>query len=93
MGIKKIVKVLLSKESLNQMWKFGVVGGMGGGINLVVLAFLREILHWDNVYAAAATAIVVAGFCNFSFNKLWTFGKHSGKVCPECKKGLDQDHE
>ncbi len=60
-----------------QLLKFGVVGGSGYVINLVVFAFLATNL---GVYHAAAA---VGAFCvalgnNFFWNRHWTFGPGEG---------------
>jgi dolichol-phosphate mannosyltransferase len=60
-----------------QLLKFGVVGGSGYVINLVVFAFLASNL---GVYHAAAAvgAFLVALGNNFFWNRHWTFGPGEG---------------
>ncbi|MBS1679279.1 MAG: GtrA family protein [Actinobacteria bacterium] len=60
-----------------QLLKFGVVGGSGYVINLVVFAFLANNL---GVYHAAAAvgAFLVALGNNFFWNRHWTFGPGEG---------------
>ncbi len=60
-----------------QLVKFGVVGGSGYVINLLVFAFLASNL---GVYHAAAAvgAFVVALGNNFFWNRHWTFGPGEG---------------
>jgi putative flippase GtrA len=60
-----------------QLLKFGVVGGSGYVINLVVFAFLAKNL---GVYHAAAAigAFLVALGNNFFWNRHWTFGPGEG---------------
>ncbi|HEY2055741.1 MAG TPA: GtrA family protein [Solirubrobacterales bacterium] len=60
-----------------QLLKFGVVGGSGYVINLVVFAFLAKNL---GVYHAAAAvgAFFVALGNNFFWNRHWTFGPGEG---------------
>jgi dolichol-phosphate mannosyltransferase len=60
-----------------QLMKFGVVGGSGYVINLVVFAFLASNL---GVYHAAAAvgAFLVALGNNFFWNRHWTFGPGEG---------------
>jgi dolichol-phosphate mannosyltransferase len=60
-----------------QLAKFGVVGGSGYVINLIVFAFLASNL---GVYHAAAAvgAFVVALGNNFFWNRHWTFGPGEG---------------
>lgn len=60
-----------------QLVKFGVVGGSGYAINLVVFAFLARNL---GVYHAAAAvgAFLVALGNNFFWNRHWTFGPGEG---------------
>jgi dolichol-phosphate mannosyltransferase len=64
-------------DSWLQLLKFGVVGGSGYVINLVVFAFLAKNL---GVYHAAAAigAFVVALGNNFFWNRHWTFGPGEG---------------
>jgi len=60
-----------------QLVKFGIVGGSGYVINLVVFAFLASNL---GVYHAAAAvgAFLVALGNNFFWNRHWTFGPGEG---------------
>jgi len=60
-----------------QLLKFGVVGGSGYVINLLVFAFLAKNL---GVYHAAAAvgAFLVALGNNFFWNRHWTFGPGEG---------------
>lgn len=60
-----------------QLMKFGVVGGSGYVINLIVFAFLASNL---GVYHAAAAvgAFLVALANNFFWNRHWTFGPGEG---------------
>jgi dolichol-phosphate mannosyltransferase len=60
-----------------QLVKFGVVGGSGYVINLIVFAFLASNL---GVYHAAAAvgAFLVALANNFFWNRHWTFGPGEG---------------
>jgi len=60
-----------------QLVKFGVVGGSGYVVNLLVFAFLASNL---GVYHAAAAvgAFLVALANNFFWNRHWTFGPGEG---------------
>jgi dolichol-phosphate mannosyltransferase len=64
-------------DSWIQLLKFGIVGGSGYVINLVVFAFLAKNL---GVYHAAAAvgAFLVALGNNFFWNRHWTFGPGEG---------------
>lgn len=60
-----------------QLLKFGVVGGSGYLINLVVFALLAD--HFGVQHAIAAVgAFCVAVTSNFLWNRYWTFGPGSG---------------
>jgi dolichol-phosphate mannosyltransferase len=56
-----------------QLAKFGIVGGSGYLINLVVFALLAGPLGLHHI-AAAVGAFVVAVSNNFFWNRHWTFG-------------------
>ena len=56
-----------------QLAKFGIVGGSGYLINLVVFALLAGPLGLHHI-AAAVGAFVVAVSSNFFWNRVWTFG-------------------
>lgn len=56
-----------------QLAKFGIVGGSGYLINLVVFALLAGPLGIHHI-AAAVGAFVVAVSNNFFWNRHWTFG-------------------
>jgi putative flippase GtrA len=60
-----------------QLVKFGVVGGSGYVINLLVFAFLASDLGVYHV-AAAVGAFLVALGNNFFWNRHWTFGPGDG---------------
>jgi putative flippase GtrA len=55
-----------------QLAKFGIVGGSGYLINLVVFALLAGLLDVHHI-AAAIGAFVVAVSNNFFWNRHWTF--------------------
>ncbi|MGH7909148.1 MAG: GtrA family protein [Thermodesulfobacteriota bacterium] len=63
---------MTSKRTLGQMWKFGTVGLLGVGINLVLLTLLVEVFGWYYLHAAVI-AIICAGAFNFTLNKFFTF--------------------
>jgi len=60
-----------------QLAKFGIVGGSGYVINLVVFALLAGALDLHHLVAAVG-AFVVAVSNNFLWNRLWTFGPGEG---------------
>lgn len=60
-----------------QLFKFGLVGGVGYLINLVVFAILAGPLGVHHVIAAVG-AFCVAVTNNFVLNRYWTFGPGEG---------------
>jgi putative flippase GtrA len=60
-----------------QLIKFGVVGGSGYVINLVVFAFLSGNLGVFHAVAAVGAFCVALGN-NFFWNRHWTFGPGEG---------------
>jgi dolichol-phosphate mannosyltransferase len=60
-----------------QLLKFGIVGGSGYAINLVVFALLADHLGVHHSIAAIG-AFCVAVSNNFLWNRYWTFGPGSG---------------
>jgi putative flippase GtrA len=60
-----------------QLFKFGVVGGSGYLVNLVVFALLASSLGVHHL-AAAVGAFAVAVTNNFLWNRYWTFGPGEG---------------
>jgi dolichol-phosphate mannosyltransferase len=60
-----------------QLVKFGVVGGSGYVINLIVFAFLASNLGVYHVVAAVGAFLVALGN-NFFWNRHWTFGPGEG---------------
>lgn len=60
-----------------QLLKFGVVGGSGYVINLVVFAFLASNLGIFHMVAAVGAFLVALGN-NFFWNRHWTFGPGEG---------------
>jgi putative flippase GtrA len=60
-----------------QLLKFGVVGGSGYAINLVVFALLAGQLGVHHTLAAIG-AFCVAVTNNFLWNRYWTFGPGKG---------------
>jgi dolichol-phosphate mannosyltransferase len=64
-------------DSWIQLAKFGLVGGSGYLINLVVFALLAGALGVHHI-AAAIGAFCVAVTNNFILNRYWTFGPGEG---------------
>jgi putative flippase GtrA len=60
-----------------QLLKFGLVGGSGYLINLVVFALLAGVFDVHHI-AAAVGAFCVAVTNNFVLNRYWTFGPGEG---------------
>ena len=60
-----------------QLVKFGVVGGSGYVINLIVFAFLASNLGVFHAVAAVGAFVVALGN-NFFWNRHWTFGPGEG---------------
>jgi len=64
-------------ENWMQLFKFGVVGGSGYVINLIVFAVLTEALGIHHI-AAAVLSFCVAVSNNFLLNRHWTFQATEG---------------
>ena len=62
-----------------QLLKFGIVGGSGYLINLVVFAILAGDLGFHHMTAAIG-AFAVAVSSNFLWNRYWTFGPGDGSA-------------
>lgn len=60
-----------------QLFKFGIVGGLGYLINLAVFALLAEGFGIHHAIAAVG-AFCVAVTNNFLLNRYWTFGPGDG---------------
>ncbi|MGH2952462.1 MAG: GtrA family protein [Longimicrobiaceae bacterium] len=65
-----------------ELFKFGVVGGLGYIVNLTVFALLTQALELNHVIAAVG-AFCIAVSNNFLWNRTWTFraaasGGHAG---------------
>ncbi|HEY8001816.1 MAG TPA: GtrA family protein [Solirubrobacterales bacterium] len=60
-----------------QLFKFGLVGGSGYAVNLVVFALLTGALDVHHIPAAVG-AFCVAVINNFWWNRHWTFGAGDG---------------
>jgi putative flippase GtrA len=64
-------------ENWAQLFKFGVVGGTGYVVNLIVFALLTEGLGMYHLLAAVAS-FCVAVTNNFLWNRHWTFRATEG---------------
>jgi len=64
-------------ENWVQLFKFGVVGGSGYVVNLVVFALLTETLGLHHIIAAVLS-FCVAVSNNFLLNRHWTFQASEG---------------
>jgi putative flippase GtrA len=64
-------------EAWVQLFKFGVVGGIGYVINIAVFAVLNEALTVHHILAAVG-AFCVAVTNNFLWNRHWTFRATDG---------------
>jgi putative flippase GtrA len=62
-----------------QLFKFGIVGGSGYAINLLVFALLAGSLGLHHSIAAVG-AFCVAVSSNFAWNRYWTFGPGSASA-------------
>lgn len=62
-----------------QLLKFGIVGGSGYLINLVVFALLAGALEVHHMLAAVG-AFCAAVTSNFLWNRRWTFGPGQGSA-------------
>lgn len=60
-----------------QLFKFGLVGGSGYAVNLIVFALLVGPVGLHHI-AAAVGAFCVAVTNNFVLNRHWTFGARDG---------------
>jgi putative flippase GtrA len=60
-----------------QLFKFGVVGGSGYVVNLIVFAVLSGPLGVHHI-GAAIGAFCIAVINNFWWNRHWTFEAHDG---------------
>jgi putative flippase GtrA len=61
-----------------QLFQFGVVGGSGYVINLIVFGLLTETTDVHHVLAAVG-AFVVAVTNNFVLNRIWTFRQQGAR--------------
>ena len=59
-------------ENWAQLVRFGIVGGSGYVVNLIVFALLAELADFHHIPAAIG-AFLVAVTNNFAWNRLWTF--------------------
>lgn len=62
-----------------QLVRFGIVGGSGFAVNLLVYAVSVHTLGIE-YHVAAAVAWIVAGVNNFVWNRHWTFKARDGQV-------------
>ena len=60
------------KRNTPKLFKFGIVGSLGTGINILVYYLATENIHL-NVNISAVLAFCVAVSCNYLLNHLWTF--------------------
>ena len=60
-----------------QLFKFGLVGGSGYVVNLLIFALLTGVLDIHHIPAAVG-AFCVAVSNNFVLNRHWTFGARQG---------------
>ena len=61
-----------------QLGKFGVVGAIGAGINILIFRTLvRNGVHY---LAAGTCSFLVAVTSNYTWNRLWTFRELRGHV-------------
>jgi putative flippase GtrA len=72
-------RALVAEENWRQLVKFGLVGGSGYAINLIVFAAAVTGFGLHHL-VGAALAFVVAVSNNFWWNRRWTFAAHDG--CP-----------
>jgi putative flippase GtrA len=52
--------------------KYGLVGGVGAGVNFLIFFVLSDFLGMHH-FAASSIAFVIVAFQNFLLNREWTF--------------------
>jgi putative flippase GtrA len=62
-----------------QLVRFGIVGGIGFVVNLVVYTLCVHVLGID-YHVAAVLAWIVAVINNFALNRHWTFDARAGRA-------------
>lgn len=80
--IRRIHLGTMEPENWVQLFKFGLVGGSGYVINLLVFAFALEYLGLHHLLAAVA-AFCVAVLNNFFMNRHWTFDAGTGDAAAQ----------
>jgi putative flippase GtrA len=70
----RTVSALKRRHNWIQLAKFGIVGGLGYVLNLVVYALLLGL----GAHMAAAIAWIVAAANNYWWNRVWTFSHAKG---------------
>ena len=68
----------LTRDRVNRLVKFGIVGVSGVAVNLIVFEMayplLASLSHQTQITGANAAGLVVSIFTNFLLNDLWTWG-------------------
>jgi putative flippase GtrA len=75
----RLLDGLRRRENWLQLIRFGIVGGSGFVVNLLVYALSVHALGIE-YHVAAAAAWIVAGANNFVWNRHWTFNARDGQV-------------
>src|SRR5712691_5630801 len=75
----RVARALRRRHNWEQLAKFCVVGAGGYVVNLGVYTLL---LNWANLpyWLAATGSFLVAVTNNYTWNRLWTFRHHRGRV-------------
>jgi len=87
-SLKSVIQRLFHHRGLRQLVKFGIVGGTGVVVNLVVIVLCNKLgpsphaiavdlplsrFNIRNYHVYATIAFVVANLWNFQLNRSWTF--------------------
>jgi dolichol-phosphate mannosyltransferase len=76
---RRAALALRRRQNWVQLAKFSVVGGCGFVVNLAVFTLLAHVLDVHYIVAAVCS-FLVAVTNNYTWNRLWTFRGHRGRV-------------
>ncbi len=66
---------MISRDTYIQLTKFGIVGGISFGVDVVIYYLLSGLLGWPTILSKTIS-VVISTMVNYYLNTTWTWGQN-----------------